>query len=52
MQLLKVHGSENDFFILDEENLEQTITDQGVGALARKLCERKNGLQGGAEGVL
>lgn len=52
MQLLKVHGSENDFFILDEESLEQTITDQELRELARKLCDRKNGLHGGADGVL
>ncbi|GAJ25325.1 hypothetical protein JCM15457_185 [Liquorilactobacillus sucicola DSM 21376 = JCM 15457] len=48
MQMLKVHGSNNDFFILDEKNLENSITEDELVTLAKKVCDRKNGLHGGA----
>ncbi|KRN05265.1 diaminopimelate epimerase [Liquorilactobacillus sucicola DSM 21376 = JCM 15457] len=52
MQMLKVHGSNNDFFILDEKNLENSITEDELVTLAKKVCDRKNGLHGGADGIL
>ncbi len=52
MQMLKVHGSNNDFFILDEKNLENSITEDELSKLARVVCDRQNGLHGGADGIL
>lgn len=52
MELLKVHGSGNDFFILDEKNLESPLNDQQLSSLAQKVCDRKQGLHGGADGIL
>lgn len=50
--MLKVHGSNNDFFILDQDNLEQPLTEAELRKLAQKVCDRKNGLHGGADGIL
>lgn len=47
--LIKGHGSENDFFIID--NLEQRFDDRAKSDLSRILCDRKN-ILGGADGVL
>lgn len=52
MKLLKVHGSGNDFYLLDEENLDETLTEDQLRMLTRKLCDRTIGLNGGADGVL
>ena len=52
MKLLKVHGSGNDFFILDEEQLEQALSEEELKQLAIRICDRKNGLHGGADGLL
>lgn len=51
-QLLKVHGSENQFFILDQTQLEDQLTDAELSKLGIKLCNPKNGILGGADGVL
>ncbi|EHL2609660.1 diaminopimelate epimerase, partial [Listeria monocytogenes] len=48
----KVHGSQNDFFLVDEE--ENHITewsDEKRANFAIKLCDRKHSL-GGADGIL
>lgn len=47
--LIKGHGSENDFFIID--NLEQQFDDRSKSGLSKLLCNRKN-ILGGADGVL
>lgn len=52
MEMLKVHGSGNDFFILDEDNLEEPLTEEELIQLAQKVCDRDTGLHGGADGVL
>ncbi|WP_119317773.1 diaminopimelate epimerase [Companilactobacillus formosensis] len=49
VKLLKVHGSENKFFILDQTLLDTPLTDVELKALAINLC--KNTL-GGADGLL
>lgn len=52
VQLLKVHGSENHFFILDQTQLQQQLTDAQLSALGKKLCDPKNNILDGADGVL
>lgn len=46
----KVHGSKNDFILIDEENLQQTLTHEEKVKLALILCNRKTGI--GADGIL
>ncbi|EOI00168.1 diaminopimelate epimerase [Enterococcus haemoperoxidus ATCC BAA-382] len=48
----KVHGSENDFFLIDETELERPFTDKEIDDLRTSLCDRKTGLLGGADGLL
>lgn len=50
--LLKVHGSANQFFILDQTTLAQPLTDPELAALARQLTDSQTGLLGGADGLL
>ena len=50
--LLKVHGSQNQFFILDQTTLDQPLTDPELRQLTRQLTNPKTGLLGGADGVL
>lgn len=52
MKLLNVHGSGNDFFILDQKQFKQPLTDNQLQTLAQRICDRKTGLHGGADGVL
>ena len=52
MKMLKVHGSNNDFFILPAANLTKPLSEAELKLLAQKLCDRKSGLHGGADGVL
>ena len=52
MELLKVHGSGNDFFILDQNKLKAPLSDQQLSSLAQTICDRKTGLHGGADGIL
>lgn len=49
LTVIKGHGSENDFFIID--NREQRFDDTAKAAISMLLCNRKNML-GGADGVL
>ncbi|MBO0472981.1 diaminopimelate epimerase [Enterococcus sp. DIV0840] len=48
----KVHGSENEFFLIDETQLERAFTDEEIDALRTYLCDRDNGLLNGADGLL
>lgn len=52
MQLLKVHGSGNDFYILDQANLTTELTEEQLIKLTQKVCDRQTGLLGGADGIL
>lgn len=52
MQLLKVHGSQNQFFILDQTELEKQFSDQELVQLAQKITNPTSGLLGGSDGVL
>ncbi len=52
MELIKVHGSGNDFFILDQEKMERRISEEELQQLAVRVCDRKNGFHGGADGIL
>lgn len=52
VELLKVHGSENKFFILDQTKLQQQLNDQELSALGQKICDPKSNILDGADGVL
>ncbi|MHC5218006.1 diaminopimelate epimerase [Enterococcus sp. LJL128] len=52
MSLYKVHGSGNDFFILDERKLSKPLTSSEIEQLRINLCDRETGLLGGADGIL
>lgn len=52
IEIVKVHGSENDFFILDERTLSTQVTEEQWKLLAMKLTSRQNGLLKGADGLL
>lgn len=52
MDFIKVHGSENDFFMLDTSQFETPLSEEQIKQLAIKVCDRKNGLLEGADGVL
>nr|WP_170923068.1 diaminopimelate epimerase [Enterococcus sp. 7F3_DIV0205] len=52
MTMQKVHGSENDFFLIDETKLERPLTDKEINDLRIFLCDRDTGLLGGADGLL
>ncbi|MBM7689335.1 diaminopimelate epimerase [Enterococcus ureilyticus] len=48
----KVHGSENDFFLIDETQLDEPLTEKKIDTLRTRLCDRETGLLGGADGLL
>ena len=52
LRMQKVHGSENDFFLIDETLLERQLTKSEIDDLRISLCNRANGLLGGADGIL
>jgi diaminopimelate epimerase len=52
MKMKKVHGSENDFFLIDETLLPQPLTTFEIEALRKYLTDRESGLLGGADGLL
>ncbi|WP_409022379.1 diaminopimelate epimerase [Dellaglioa sp. P0083] len=52
MELVKVHGSENDFFLLDQTKLETALSDEKLKHLAIQMCNRESGLHGGSDGIL
>lgn len=51
-ELLKVHGSQNSFFLLDQADLAAPLTNPEMQKLARTLTDRETGLLGGADGLL
>lgn len=51
-QLLKVHGSMNQFFILDQDELDQSLSQAELVKLAPLLCDHQHGPLGGADGLL
>jgi diaminopimelate epimerase len=50
MEILKVHGSNNDFIIIDEMTKDVRFTEEQRKDLAILLCDRENGI--GADGIL
>lgn len=51
-QLLKVHGSQNHFFILDQTELKKPLSDQELAALSREINNPQTGILNGADGIL
>ena len=52
MQLLKVHGSQNQFFILYQTELTHPLNDDSLRKFTQKITNSKAGILGGADGVL
>lgn len=52
VQLRKVHGSENRFFLLDQTTLDQQLNDDELSALAQQVTNPETGILDGADGVL
>ena len=52
VQLLKVHGSQNKFFILDQTTLQQQLTDSELVALTKQITNPQTGILHGADGLL
>ncbi len=52
MKMIKVHGSGNDFFILDEKQVDKKLSEEELRGLSRQICDRKTGLHGGSDGIL
>ncbi|KRN12146.1 diaminopimelate epimerase [Fructilactobacillus fructivorans] len=50
--LLKVHGSENQFFILDQTTLHQKLNDNELKQLAQTIADPENNVLNGADGLL
>ena len=50
LQILKCHGSGNDFILIDETKSSSGLCDDGKLGLARVLCNRQKGI--GADGIL
>ena len=51
-QLLRVHGSMNQFFILDQDELDHALSTAELVKLAPVLCDPHQGPLGGADGLL
>ena len=52
VNLLKVHGSQNHFFILDQTELSNPLTDSELRAFTQKITDPNTGILNGADGVL
>lgn len=52
VNLLRVHGSQNHFFILDQTELDNSLTDKELRAFTKKITNPKTGILDGADGVL
>ncbi|KYH34652.1 diaminopimelate epimerase [Clostridium tepidiprofundi DSM 19306] len=50
IEILKCHGSGNDFLLIDEYNKQYNFSEENRKKLAIKLCDRNNGV--GADGIL
>ncbi|AXX64720.1 diaminopimelate epimerase [Bombilactobacillus bombi] len=48
----KVHGSQNQFFLLDQTTLQQPLTQEELVILAKNITNSQTGLLGGADGLL
>ena len=51
INIIKVHGSNNDFYLIDEMDTGLPLTDKLRGKLAIAMCSRTN-KEGGADGIL
>lgn len=51
-KLLRVHGSENSFFLLDQTELQQKMTQNELIELTKDITQGTNKLLGGVDGVL
>ena len=49
VQLLKVHGSQNAFFILDQTQLANPLTDEELVSFTQQITDVQNGVLGGAD---
>lgn len=52
VSLLKVHGSQNYFFIIDQTELHTQLTNNELISLAKKITNPKTGILDGADGLL
>lgn len=52
INLFKVHGSQNHFFILDQTQFEHELSDAELKNLTQKITNPQTGLLHGADGVL
>lgn len=52
VQLQKVHGSQNQFFLLDQMQLQQPLSEKELVNLAQQLTNPQTGPLGGADGLL
>lgn len=52
VNLLKVHGSQNHFFILDQTELEHELNDAELKNFTQKITNAQTGLLQGADGIL
>ena len=52
INLKKVHGSQNSFFILDQTLLTTPLTEQELVTLTKTLTAKATGILGGADGIL
>ena len=52
VKLLKVHGSQNHFFILDQTELDTPLTDEELRTFTKKITNPQTGILNGADGVL
>lgn len=50
IKIIKVHGSNNDFYLIDEMDTELPLTDEERGQLAINMCKRTS--TEGADGIL
>ena len=51
INLKKVHGSQNSFFILDQTLLTTPLTEQELVTLTKTLTAKATGILGGADGI-
>lgn len=52
INLLRVHGSENTFFLLDQNQLSRPLTKDELVQIAVKITDGSAGILGGADGLL
>lgn len=52
MQIEKVHGSENHFFLLDQTKLQTKLSDQELVEFTKKIANPQTGILAGSDGVL